>query len=143
MGNVARDFVIRDAAQSDSNRWGDMSRRFFTGLLILSALGPLPARATGALAVGSQGATGYAQDFPDEKAARDAALQNCPGKCNIVMVLRKSCGAIVVDVANLSGAKGWASGLRPAQAQGNALAQCKKHGGQRCEMKVFACDTRG
>lgn len=122
-----------------------MVRARLMALAVAVGLGISPGLglAAGALAVGPHGATGYSQDFPDEKAARDAALQNCPGKCQVVMVLRKSCGAVVLDVSNLSGPKGWASGQRPSQAQGEALAQCRKHGGKRCEMKVFACDVRG
>ena len=49
---------------------------------------PTPANAAGALAVGKCGAYGQAYDYPAEDSARTAALKQCKGICEAVVMKR-------------------------------------------------------
>ena len=121
---------------------GIAMRRSVVAVLMLFSL-CTPALAAGAIALGADGATGYAHDFPSKQAARDAALKNCKGKCDIVLEFAKACGAVATDAAAARGAKGWATGPKAEVAQDAAVKQCAKHGGKQCTMRVSACDRRG
>jgi len=99
--------------------------------------------ATGALAVGACGAYGQAFGCRTIDAAQDNALERCkePG-CRIIAVLRKSCAALAVDVANPCGACGYGQASRLGAAQNNALRQCYRGGGKDCAIRTFVCDGR-
>jgi hypothetical protein len=109
----------------------------------LIACGLAPARAAGALAVGSCGAYGEAHDFPNAAAARAAALRQCRGEgCKVVANLRGNCAAFAVDASNPCGASAFASGPHLGKSQNAALRSCYGKGGKDCVIRVFVCDGR-
>jgi hypothetical protein len=100
--------------------------------------------AAGALAAGACGAYGQAFGYKSVDAAQDNALQQCMGSgCRIVAVLRKSCAALAVDVANPCGPRGSGQALQLGEAQNDALRQCYRGGGKDCVIRTFVCDGKG
>jgi hypothetical protein len=100
------------------------------------------AEAAGALAVGTCGAYGFAYDYKQQAAAARAALGKCAGGCKVVP-LRRTCGAIAVDIRSACGAHGYAVAPKLGAAQNTALRQCYRHGGKDCVIRAWACDAKG
>ena len=115
-----------------------------TIISITCTMGMSSSLAAGALAVGACGAYGQAFGYKSVDAAQDNALQQCkePG-CRIVAVLRKSCAALAVDVANPCGPRGSGQASQLGDAQNNALRQCYRGGGKDCVIRTFVCDGKG
>lgn len=99
--------------------------------------------ASGAMAVGTCGAYGYAIDFADAAKAATTARQRCHGKgCKVVVTLRRSCAALAIDITNACGGHGYAGAKSLAQAQNVALKRCYEFGGKDCVIRAFACDGK-
>jgi hypothetical protein len=103
-----------------------------------------PGQSAGAVAVGACAAYGYSFDYRNADAARAAAAGKCHGaSCKVVMMLRRSCGAIAIDGHRPCGPHGYASARRLAEAENVALKSCYKYGGRDCVIRAFACDVKG
>ena len=101
------------------------------------------AGAASALAVGTCGAFGYGLDYARMADADAAALAKCHGKCSVVARTRKGCAAFAVDIKNVCGPHGWATGARLGKAQNSALRECYRFGGRACVIRAFLCDAKG
>ena len=100
------------------------------------------AGAAGALAVGKCGAYGQAYDYPAEDAARAAALKQCKGTCEAV-VMKRACAALSLDMANPCGAHGYAVASRISNTLNAAMKKCYDFGGKECVIRAWACDAKG
>ena len=117
------------------------STRMATAMsLFVASIGAV--HAAGALAIGTCGAYGFAYDFKQSAAAARAALGKCAGGCKVVP-LRRTCGAIAVDIRNACGALGYAVAPKLGPAQNSALRQCYEYGGKDCVIRAWACDAKG
>ena len=101
-----------------------------------------PVMAAGALAVGKCGAYGQAFDYPAEEAARAAALKQCKGTCEAV-VMKRACAALSLDMANPCGAHGYAVASRISNTLNAAMKKCYDFGGKECVIRAWACDAKG
>lgn len=99
---------------------------------------PAPARRPdhyGAIAVASNGANGRAWDYPTASAAQNAALNNCPGNCKVLVTFVNSCGAVAY---NSNANRYWGGkGDSEAEAENDAISNA---GGGRWIAVV--CTTR-
>ena len=98
--------------------------------------------AAGAFAVGKCGAYGQAYDYPAEEAARAAALKQCQGDCEAV-IMRHACAAFSIDMTNPCGAHGYAVRPQISSSLNEATRECYKFGGKECVIRAWACDGRG
>jgi hypothetical protein len=101
-----------------------------------------PAIAAGALAVGKCGAYGQAYDYPAEEGAREAALKQCKGVCEAV-VMKRACAALALDMVNPCGAHGYAVASRISNTLNAAMKKCYDFGGKECVIRAWACDAKG
>jgi hypothetical protein len=116
-----------------------------TALALLAALSLLAAPAAaqnegkwGALAFGGpERATGAAVDFPSAEEARQAALDNCGGRCPRSIVFLRTCAAVAASPA---GSVGWASNRWRGRAESRAMITCARTG-PACSVVAFACTT--
>lgn len=109
---------------------------------ILPLLHLTSASATGALAVGTCGASGYAWDAANEILAQSDALTRCPdSKCQVYLTVRRACAAMAYDPNTCA----WGAASRDTlrDAQQTALATCVGHGGQSCVIRASFCDKTG
>ena len=90
----------------------------------------------GAVAVGPNGAYGWAVDYDTEKGAADAALKECGNDCDGITFVN-SCASIALG----SQAGAWGVGDSRAEAERNALAECSKKSAG-CAIKVWGCTAR-
>ena len=103
-----------------------------------------PGQPAGAMAVGACAAYGYAFDYRSAEAARAAAAGKCHGaNCKVVMMLRRSCGALAIDAHRPCGPHGYASARKLGEAENVALKTCYKFGAHDCVIRAFACDVKG
>ncbi len=93
-------------------------------------------------AVGNCGAYGFAYDYPEAEAAKQAAIGKCEGECTTIPVHR-ACAAFAVDAANACGAHGYATAPKLGTAQNTALKQCHSYGGKDCMIRAWICDALG
>src|SRR5262249_33632504 len=70
---------------------------FAASMLLVCAV--VDGRAAGAFSVGQCGAYGYAYDYSEAEAARQAATSKCQGECTTIPVFR-ACAAFAVDATN-------------------------------------------
>jgi Domain of unknown function (DUF4189) len=98
--------------------------------------------AAGALAVGKCGAYGQAYDYPAEDAARAAALKQCKGTCEAV-IMKRACAALSLDMSNPCGAHGYAVSSRISNTLNEAMKKCYDFGGKECVIRAWACDAKG
>jgi hypothetical protein len=112
-------------------------------LLFAAVAGQSPAMAFGALAIDSaRGPSfGYAIDHGSEAAARAAAIAKCGSNCRTVVVFRSTCAAYAADQAPTSSVFGWGYGPTQQRATELALGFCRKEGGTRCQLRVWACES--
>jgi hypothetical protein len=112
-------------------------------LLSAALAGSSPASAFGALAIDTpQGPSyGFAIDQGSEAAARATAIANCGTKCRSVVVFRGTCAAYAADQANGSTIYGWGYAPTQQRASSLALGYCRKEGGTRCQLRVWACES--
>jgi hypothetical protein len=94
----------------------------------------------GAIAYGAKsGAAGWAYDFDDGDSAERFALSKCGEHgedCRAVVTFSNACAAVA------AAGEGFAAATGPTQddAQGRALAACrKKSGGTTCEIQAWSC----
>jgi hypothetical protein len=126
-----------------------MTRVFRAAALLAAGLcmwvaGVTPGQPAGAMAVGACAAYGYAFDYRSAEAARTAAAAKCHGaNCKVVMMLRRSCGALAIDGRRACGPHGYASARKLGEAENVALKSCYKYGGRDCVIRAFACDVKG
>jgi hypothetical protein len=111
--------------------------------LAAAMLSPSAVLAAGALAVGSCDAHGYSYDYASRARAREVALANCPGACEIKVTIARSCAAFAVDSTNICDARGWGYAASRAAAESNALGFCARYGGRACVIRAWVCDARG
>jgi hypothetical protein len=111
-------------------------KRFARGLLTLALLAPLPAFATGAIAVDDRGGYGYSVRQPGRNAAERAALYRCReatrSNCRVVLWFER-CGAYASN-RNTAGS-GYGPGERVAIR--GAMEACGERG---CHIVVSACE---
>jgi Domain of unknown function (DUF4189) len=112
---------------------------FAAGLIFANSV---DARAAGAFAVGECGSYGYAYDYSEAEAARQAAIKKCDGDCQTIPVMH-ACAAFAVDVAAACGAHGYAAAPKLGVAQNSALKQCYNYGGKDCMIRAWICDAKG
>jgi hypothetical protein len=111
--------------------------------LVALALVAAPAAAQnegrwGAIAFGGPDrAIGTAVDFPSATEARQAALDNCGGRCARSIVFLRICAAVAEGPG---GNVGWASNRWRGRAESRALADCRRSG-PGCGVVAFACTT--
>ncbi|HZS63947.1 MAG TPA: DUF4189 domain-containing protein [Xanthobacteraceae bacterium] len=99
------------------------------------------AQAAGAFAIGACGAYGFAYDYQQAEAAKNAAQEKCSGSCEVVPV-HKACAAFAIDGTNACGAYGYATRPRLGAAQNTALQQCYQFGGRECVIRAWICDAK-
>jgi hypothetical protein len=93
----------------------------------------------GAIAYGGPDkAMGTAVDFPSADAARQAAFDNCAGKCTRAIVFLRTCGAVAEEPAGRGW--GWASNRWRGRAIARALALCERSASG-CSAIAWACTT--
>jgi hypothetical protein len=91
----------------------------------------------GAIAYGGpEQASGTAVDFPSAEAARQAAFENCGGRCPRSIVFLRTCGAVAEGPAGIA----WASNRWRGRAISRALTQCARSG-PGCTVIAWACTT--
>jgi hypothetical protein len=89
----------------------------------------------GAVAVGQNGAWGYAYGQISAAAAASAAQSGCKGNCDVVRTFANTCGAIAIAD---NGGWGWSTGRTRAAAIDSALAYCDEYG-PNCQVQAWAC----
>lgn len=93
----------------------------------------------GAIAYSSKdGAFGFSDRWNDRREAERFALQNCSAHgsgCEALVWFYNSCGALAADHDSV----GWAHEDAEAQAAKEALEECAKQGGKKCELIVSHC----
>ena len=90
----------------------------------------------GAIAYGGpERTTGTAVDFPSAAEARQAAIDNCGGRCARSIVFLRTCAAVAEGPG---GNVAWASNRWRGRAESRALTECKR-AGPGCGVVAFAC----
>ncbi|MCC5866679.1 MAG: DUF4189 domain-containing protein [Wenzhouxiangella sp.] len=112
------------------------------GLGSIGAMGE--ALAMGALAIdGNQGrAFGFSYNQPDRATARDVALRECGRGCYVVRDFSSGCAAYAADQSSGSTIYGWGTATTSVSAQNVAMDYCRRHGGSRCVVRAWACNSR-
>lgn len=91
----------------------------------------------GAIAYGTNGASGVAVDYSTAGEARQAAFDACGGQCSQSFVFQRNCGAVA---ASAGGNMAWARNRWRDRAIARAVGQCRD-GGQDCALVAWACTT--
>lgn len=115
-------------------------KSFLMGLVLLGLYGT-QALASGAIAIGPQGAWGIAHDQPSMQQARNVAMAKCPGKCKVVLTFPTGCGAYAVDQVTGGTAYGWAKAPNKQEARFYSIDNCHKAGGESCDILAWACNA--
>jgi hypothetical protein len=89
----------------------------------------------GAIAYGPELASGMAFDYASADEARQAALDNCGGRCSQTVVFIKTCAAVA---QSRSATNGWAVSRWRNRAIARALATCTRTGPD-CTLVAVAC----
>lgn len=110
-----------------------------------SAMGSSTAFANAALAIDHNQGAAYGTSF-DERSMRRAervALRDCGLDCEIVLRIETGCGAYAADQARDSTVFGYAfaEAGESERAQRRAMRQCREHGGRRCQVRAWACNS--
>ena len=91
-------------------------------------------RKWGAIAYGGpERASGIAVDYPSAGEARQAALENCEGRCTRTVTFMRACAAVA---ASPSGASAWQSNRFRDRAIVRAIKAC---GSPDCTVLAWAC----
>ncbi|MEW6128819.1 MAG: DUF4189 domain-containing protein [Acidobacteriota bacterium] len=86
----------------------------------------------------SSGRIGYSYDYATEAQAINSAVERCGVRdCQAVVWFVNGCGAL----AKGDKGYGWAIGASRSEAEGKALAECRKRGGG-CRIVQWACTSR-
>lgn len=89
---------------------------------------------------------GYSHDHGSAKAAADAAVGSCrkqdtaANDCKVLVTFHNACGALALGHR---GAYGSAWGMSQREAAAKALAECRPHGGDSCQIKRQVCSGAG
>ncbi len=97
------------------------------------------ARAEGAIAKSDNGAAGISYNQRGERAAAERAIEECQGRCRVVLRFRGECAAIAVG---RGGGGGWARAERRGRAEEAAIEECRSQGNRECRVSLWACDDR-
>lgn len=92
-------------------------------------------RCWGAVAIGPNGAYGFAHSWSNETDAVNTALQGCNGNCDVVRSFYNSCAAMA---QSSNGGWGWAYAGSRDVAEQNALSYCRDYG-PNCQVRVWSC----
>lgn len=109
-----------------------------TALLATLAI-PTVGHADGAIAKSEDGYTGMSYNFRGPRAADERALEECNGRCRIVLRFRAACAAVAVG---RGGGGGWSTAERRSRAEEEALEQCRAQGNRECRIQQRGCDDR-
>ncbi len=95
----------------------------------------------GALAIDSnQGPSwGWAINYATVQQARQRALSECGEGCYVVMVFNDECGAFAADQTPNSTIYGWGKDDNGVAAQNRALNECRRRGGESCQVRAWGC----
>ena len=74
--------------------------------------------------------------------AKQKALNECGGGCNIVKTFTSGCAAYAADQASGSTAYGWGTASNSGTAQNTALNYCRQSGGNgsKCVVRAWGCN---
>ena len=89
----------------------------------------------GAVAVGPNGAYGFAHSWGSEQQALDTANAGCEWDCTIARTFYNSCAAIAVAD---NGGWGWAYESSRELAESSAMNYCMDNG-YNCRVRVWSC----
>jgi hypothetical protein len=122
-------------------------RKLVTGTLSVCALTLAlagDAAGNGALAIDSnQGPRyGFSYDYSTMRGAERRALNECGRGCRVVLRFSTGCGAYAADQASGSTVYGWGTARTGPAAQNRAMSECRAHGGSRCIVRAWACNSR-
>jgi hypothetical protein len=122
-------------------------RAAFIAVFLGLPAAPAPrALAAGALAVGACGHFGYVVKYNTPPDAAAAALafckQNGDQTCEVKVQVEGNCLSFAVDRSNPCGARGWGYAESQDDATSLAISVCVKYGGDHCESRIAACDSR-
>lgn len=106
---------------------------------LLGLVAPGLALADGAIAKSADGYTGMSYNNRGPREADNRALDECRGRCRIVLRFRNQCAAVAVG---RGGGGGWATADRPGRAENEAMEQCRDQGNRECRIQQRACDER-
>ena len=95
--------------------------------------------AKGSLAVNKKNPIhfGWAVDKDSYKEAD--AIEHCTGDCEVVYQFEHTCAAFASE-PGADGATGWAHRETADEAKEAAVHECRKVGGEGCEVRVWGCD---
>ena len=113
--------------------------RSVAAMLVFAAGGlaaPPAAAEWGAVAVGPNGAYGWAVNRATRQAALDAAGRLCRGRCVEALSFNGGCGAIAYGTG---GRGGWGTGPSRVEAENNALDACQERTAA-CRIVAWACN---
>ncbi len=97
------------------------------------------ARADGSIAKSEDGYTGMSYNHRGPRAADNRALEECQGRCRVVLRFRNQCAAVAVG---RGGGGGWAAAEQPGRAEEMAIEQCRAQGNRQCRILQRGCDGR-
>jgi hypothetical protein len=129
-------------------------------LLTVLLFSAAPARGEGALAIGitedlARGfSAGWGANYATSKEAEEMALKRCleepnapddiKKRCRIVETFRNRCVSIAIDPMDGETGTGWAIAVTSADADREALAECRKTAGRNrqnaCQVTTRGCD---
>jgi len=84
---------------------------------------------------------GFSFDYDNAYEADQRALAECGQGCRIVKNFATGCGAYAADQTYGGTAYGWGLATSEAQAKNIALDQCQYYGGDKCVIRVWACNS--
>jgi hypothetical protein len=123
--------------------------RVLFSLILLSGAGIMAsAQAQGfaAFAIGNSGSWGYANNFDDISTAQDRAVEECSkhgSGCRILRVFQNTCAALAVHSGrNNNFVFYWLSVNDRDQLRGAAMNNCRRDGGERCQVLTDFCSRR-
>ena len=98
----------------------------------------------GSLAIDeNQGSSyGFSYNYTSMDEADEKALSECGDDCYIVERFTSGCAAYAADQSAGSTVYGWGKAPNGADARNRALYECQKRGGNRCVVRVWACNSR-
>ena len=106
------------------------------GLAAVLAL-PVVAHAEGSIAKSDDGHTGMSYNFRGSRGADERAMEECDGRCRVVLRFSGQCAAVAVG---RGGGGGWAKAERQGRADEEAIEQCRAQGNRECRIQQRGCD---
>lgn len=114
-----------------------------TAVALVLACSVGQAFAAGALAIDhNQGDQyGFSYDYAQMRDAEQRAIDECGSNCQVVVRFNRGCAAYAADQTLGSTLYGWAIQDSEQAAQQRALLECTSRGGERCMIRVWACES--